>query len=169
MDFASLNKEAVVWANSTSFELVLADESERRLVFTSGEVSFFVVCPDHSKDNFHVWSDSEVCLTYLTEVQDFITSCKQKTLSEVLEKTAKSLRPVMGLSGDSDESMEDDEDMDDDDVDAYDDDYYEMDDEDAAGDTSINCHQESQNDIGATADDFFTGDGSPVAIHRILA
>ncbi|XP_077983231.1 ubiquitin-conjugating enzyme E2 Q1-like [Glandiceps talaboti] len=171
MDFASQKKTAEDWAGATSFQLVLADDSEQRLVFSSGDVSFFVVCPEPGQKSFHVWSDNEVCLVYLTEVQDYISSCGEKTLKEVLDKTAKSLRPVLcQASNDSDdEGMEDDDedvDYEDDDMDG-DDDYYAMDDEDCAT-AAVTEEKHDSQDESMTAEDFFTGDGSAVAVHRLV-
>ncbi|XP_070574815.1 ubiquitin-conjugating enzyme E2 Q1-like [Ptychodera flava] len=174
MNFSDQKTIAEEWlaTGKTPFELVLVEDSERRLVFSSGDVSFYVVCPEVGQSNFHVWSDNEVCLAYLTEVQDYVTSCRDKTLQEVLAITAKSLRPVLAQplsDSDGDEGMgdEDDDEEDDEDMDADDDDYYAMDDEDAAADTSI-PKEESEGDL-VSADDFFTGDGSAVAVHRLLA
>nr|XP_008521182.1 PREDICTED: maturin [Equus przewalskii] len=68
-------------------------------------------CYDHkrrgeSRDNFHVWSESEDCLPFLQLAQDYISSCGKKTLHEVLEKVFKSFRPLLGLPDTDDDAFE---------------------------------------------------------------
>ncbi|XP_035304528.1 maturin isoform X5 [Cricetulus griseus] len=94
MDFQQLADVAEKWCSSTPFELIAAEESERRMDFYADPgVSFYVLCPDNGcGDSFHVWSESEDCLPFLQLAQDYISSCGKKTLHEVLEKVFKSFR-----------------------------------------------------------------------------
>ncbi|XP_038175389.1 maturin [Arvicola amphibius] len=104
MDFQQLADVADKWCSSTPFELIAAEETERRMDFYADPgVSFYVLCPDNgSGDSFHVWSESEDCLPFLQLAQDYISSCGKKTLHEILEKVFKSFRPLLGLPDDED-------------------------------------------------------------------
>ncbi|XP_008839759.1 maturin isoform X3 [Nannospalax galili] len=95
MEFQQLADVAEKWCSSTPFELIAAEETERRMDFYADPgVSFYVLCPDNGcGDSFHVWSESEDCLPFLQLAQDYISSCGKKTLHEVLEKVFKSFRP----------------------------------------------------------------------------
>ncbi|KAH0510280.1 Maturin [Microtus ochrogaster] len=124
MDFQQLADVAEKWCSSTPFELIAAEETERRMDFYADPgVSFYVLCPDNgSGDSFgngpvffvspapvgpqHVWSESEDCLPFLQLAQDYISSCGKKTLHEILEKVFKSFRPLLGLP-DEDDAFED--------------------------------------------------------------
>ncbi|KAM7325253.1 maturin isoform X1 [Alexandromys fortis] len=108
MDFQQLADVAEKWCSSTPFELIAAEETERRMDFYADPgVSFYVLCPDNgSSDSFHVWSESEDCLPFLQLAQDYISSCGKKTLHEILEKVFKSFRPLLGLP-DEDDAFED--------------------------------------------------------------
>uniref|UniRef100_A0A8C6HUY2 Maturin n=1 Tax=Mus spicilegus TaxID=10103 RepID=A0A8C6HUY2_MUSSI len=108
MDFQELADVAEKWCSSTPFELIAAEETERRMDFYADPgVSFYVLCPDNGcGDSFHVWSESEDCLPFLQLAQDYISSCGKKTLHEVLEKVFKSFRPLLGLPDADDDAFE---------------------------------------------------------------
>ncbi|XP_064362176.1 maturin isoform X1 [Dromaius novaehollandiae] len=95
MAFEALAEAAERWCARTPFQLIAAEETERRMDFYAEPgVSFYVLCPDAAcGDNFHVWSESEDCLPFLQLAQDYISSCGKKTLHEILEKVFKSFRP----------------------------------------------------------------------------
>ncbi|XP_015474455.1 maturin isoform X1 [Parus major] len=95
MAFEALAEAAERWCARTPFQLIAAEETERRMDFYAEPgVSFYVLCPEAAcGDNFHVWSESEDCLPFLQLAQDYISSCGKKTLHEILEKVFKSFRP----------------------------------------------------------------------------
>ncbi|XP_015709524.1 maturin isoform X1 [Coturnix japonica] len=96
MAFEALAEAAERWCARTPFQLIAAEETERRMDFYAEPgVSFYVLCPEAAcGDNFHVWSESEDCLPFLQLAQDYISSCGKKTLHEILEKVFKSFRPL---------------------------------------------------------------------------
>ncbi|XP_072781878.1 maturin isoform X2 [Taeniopygia guttata] len=100
MAFEALAEAAERWCARTPFQLIAAEETERRMDFYAEPgVSFYVLCPEAAcGDNFHVWSESEDCLPFLQLAQDYISSCGKKTLHEILEKVFKSFRPHVKLS-----------------------------------------------------------------------
>ncbi|XP_037239708.1 maturin isoform X1 [Falco biarmicus] len=100
MAFEALAEAAERWCARTPFQLIAAEETERRMDFYAEPgVSFYVLCPEAAcGDNFHVWSESEDCLPFLQLAQDYISSCGKKTLHEILEKVFKSFRPCPQLS-----------------------------------------------------------------------
>ncbi|KAM8811193.1 MTURN protein, partial [Crypturellus soui] len=108
MAFEALAEAAERWCARTPFQLIAAEETERRMDFYAEPgVSFYVLCPDAAcGDSFHVWSESEDCLPFLQLAQDYISSCGKKTLHEVLEKVFKSFRPLLGLPDVDDDAFE---------------------------------------------------------------
>ncbi|XP_069068039.1 maturin isoform X1 [Pleurodeles waltl] len=109
MDFQQLADAADAWCSGTPFQLIAAEETERRMDFYADPgVSFYVLCPDTGGgETFHVWSESEDCLPFLQLAQDYISSCGKKTLHEILEKVFKSFRPLLGLPDVDDDALED--------------------------------------------------------------
>ncbi|XP_064022959.1 maturin isoform X1 [Pogoniulus pusillus] len=120
MAFEALAEAAERWCARTPFQLIAAEETERRMDFYAEPgVSFYVLCPEPAcGDNFvsapardrprpsHVWSESEDCLPFLQLAQDYISSCGKKTLHEILEKVFKSFRPLLGLPDVDDDAFE---------------------------------------------------------------
>ncbi|XP_075601805.1 maturin isoform X1 [Balearica regulorum gibbericeps] len=108
MAFEALAEAAERWCARTPFQLIAAEETERRMDFYAEPgVSFYVLCPEAAcGDNFHVWSESEDCLPFLQLAQDYISSCGKKTLHEILEKVFKSFRPLLGLPDVDDDAFE---------------------------------------------------------------
>ncbi|XP_072013019.1 uncharacterized protein [Amphiura filiformis] len=141
MDFSEYKKIAEIWVGSHQHipvQLLFDDETERLLVFTAGgdgtSVSFNVGCPRPNGSNkFKVWSEKDDTAVYLYQMQDFLESCKEKSLKEVLDTALKTLKPVIKApgaaaaasgGGDSeDEAFEDQDEMDFEEED--DDGYYE--------------------------------------------
>ncbi|KAM9737307.1 maturin [Menidia menidia] len=106
MEFPGLVQAAEDWCSGNPFQMILAEENERRLDFYAEPgVSFYVLCPG-GPDSYHVWSESEDCLPFLQLAQDYISSCGKKTLLEVLEKVFTSFRPLLGLPDMEDDSFE---------------------------------------------------------------
>ncbi|NXL96680.1 MTURN protein, partial [Tyrannus savana] len=94
--FEALAEAAERWCARTPFQLIAAEETERRMDFYAEPgVSFY-----------HVWSESEDCLPFLQLAQDYISSCGKKTLHEILEKVFKSFRPLLGLPDVDDDAFE---------------------------------------------------------------
>ncbi|CAH1270373.1 UBE2Q2 [Branchiostoma lanceolatum] len=189
MDFDTCRLVAESWADSVDcpFRLLFADEAEKRMFFSAPRnetVSFYVVCPDCETENkWHVWSDSDTSLPCLADVQDFAQSCQQKSLVDVLNRTSKALKPLLGgpVDDNQDEGLEDDDDVDeddeeDDDEDDDDQEYYTMDDPDAAPDTTpTSCStcvaqnsEEEEEDGGVEESSYKTSGASSVAIHRLI-
>ncbi|KAG9278949.1 maturin [Astyanax mexicanus] len=111
MEFKQLVDTAEKWCSGNPFDLIFAEEvDERRLDFYAEPgISFYVLCPDGmtgGSDNFHVWSESEDCLPFLQLAQDYISSCGNKTLLEVLDKVFRSFRPLLGLPDIDDDTYE---------------------------------------------------------------
>lgn len=130
-----------------------------------------------------VWSNNDSCVAALSaDLDQFISP--RLTLGGVLEKVAtclgrreemqassggggKTVDDEDGEDGESDDNEEEEDDED------YDDDCYYSDDIDAA----VMDDQPSQSDSAAgaskqdevSANDFFTGQGSPAAVHRLIA
>ncbi|XP_062501570.1 ubiquitin-conjugating enzyme E2 Q1-like [Corticium candelabrum] len=178
-EFAVCRSQVEEWTKLASipFRLLGHDEQERRLdlISTVGAHSFFIICPAiHSDGKWQVWSDDEESLQLLADIQDFTDHCN-RSLTDVLNQAAKLLFTSSTTTDDSDkdsdEGMEDDEE---------DDDAYGMDDDDYYGGESIDDTTESSlqpaaraaaakdDEEGISADDFFTGDGSPAAAHRLI-
>ncbi|XP_064598982.1 ubiquitin-conjugating enzyme E2 25-like [Liolophura sinensis] len=181
-DFSSIKSACEKWLASqkSSLQLLTADNVERRLDFilpSNAEVSFYLVCSEDQKtQQWRVWSEQSELIPVLLTIQDSLGSCKQRSVEEVLQLVMASLKHVLGTEAvgqedieDKDEGLEDDDDADDDaDGDDDDDDvdiYYPDEDTDALRDSQLS---QSLEEGGQTADDFFTGDGSPIAVQRLL-
>ncbi|XP_075925744.1 maturin isoform X2 [Petromyzon marinus] len=109
MEFGAVVAEAEVWCLSTPFSLFASEQADRRLHFLSESVgdaraplSFCLACPQDGDPSapFLVWSESEECLRLLGPAQDFASSCREKTLRELL-----------GLAEEEDDAFEDDDDL----------------------------------------------------------
>ncbi|CAM9793261.1 unnamed protein product [Lampetra planeri] len=120
MEFGAVVAEAEVWCLSTPFSLFASEQADRRLHFLSEPVgdaraplSFCLACPQDGDPSapFLVWSESEECLRLLGPAQDFASSCREKTLREVLNRAFRALKPLLGLAEEEDDAFEDDDDL----------------------------------------------------------
>ncbi|XP_065827559.1 ubiquitin-conjugating enzyme E2 Q1-like [Oscarella lobularis] len=159
--------QAREWASTDSapFRLVSSNESERRLDFSAESKSFFVVCPSTTNARWHVWSDDPSSLSQLAEIQEYTDHCN-RTLLQVLNRTSELLFPKASgdrTRGDADDGIDEDDEDDEDDY-YYDDCEPE---EDASAKAQAQAKDDDDDDE-VTADDFFTGDGSQGAVHRLI-
>ena len=90
MAFEALAEAAERWCARTPFQLIAAEETERRMDFYAEPgVSFYVLCPEAAcGDNFHVWSESEDCLPFLQLAQDYISSCGKRHSMKYWKKSS---------------------------------------------------------------------------------
>ncbi|XP_064393657.1 ubiquitin-conjugating enzyme E2Q-like protein 1 isoform X2 [Halichondria panicea] len=98
-----------------------------------------------------VWSDNDSCIPLLSVEMDYLSSAS-RSLTQVLERAASCLEAGQ-VSDEEGDYLDSDEDFDD---------YYANDVDDIAT-PSPSVEQT------VSADDFFTGQGTPSAVHRLLA
>lgn len=204
MDFTQAQQIAREWVESQSVDVTLlyADEDDCVLFFTvatqpggdeSSSVCFNVGCPrKNRKQTFRVWSENNDIAVYLYQIQDFLESCREKTLKEILDTALKALTPVLpgGAatssssaavdSGEEDEAIEDGaNNIDEDEIDDEDDDgYYEEPeefavDDDELEDTPARADQSSGSGTNSVDEElqnkFGNVRGSRTSVHRLLA
>ena len=157
MEFENNKEKADRWTKSSSFNIVDCDENEKKIVFQKKDlpnISFWVKIEENNRD-WTVWSEKDEVCSHLSDVLDLISSGRAFNIVDVLNSIEKSLKKLDDKESDEDEDdYDDDEDLD----------YYVEDDEDAMR-TEI---PESDDEDEATADQFFTGDGTNTAVLRLL-
>ncbi|XP_064641458.1 ubiquitin-conjugating enzyme E2 Q2-like [Lineus longissimus] len=179
LDFHTIQQKAESWTKKeakSSFGFVTSVDEERKLIFSladSGD-TFYIVPPKESDGSWVVWSDDNSVIPRLLHVQDYIQSCKEKKIEEVLENVNKTFKqykigakvtPPAEKEADHDSANDSDflgED-DNDDEDDEDDGYYQDVDHDAESDNTVQLPDEDEE----SADKFFTGGGSKTAVYRL--
>ncbi|KAL3860041.1 hypothetical protein ACJMK2_010223 [Sinanodonta woodiana] len=159
MDFESYKSIATSWTEGSdiSFRICSFVETERKIVFQVPDtaVSFFIICPDPADktSRWVVWSDSDDVIMKLQSVQDFIESCKEKPLPDILNKVNSELIPL-DVDADEEESFEND-------------DYYQEEDIDVM-ETELRAAKSSVDDDEEKAENFFGAGGDAMAVKRLL-
>ncbi|KAL5466769.1 hypothetical protein EMCRGX_G030918 [Ephydatia muelleri] len=159
MSWSKAVSEARYWATSNSLGFVVAseDEKSRRIIFKGSSASFYVTVPDSENlGRSDVWSEDDRCIKLLLPHLESATS-RQRSMIEMLQDVALCLS-----SSDSQKAEQDDDEVSDGEDD--DDTYYNE------GDEFLESKSDhSTEEASFSAKDFFTGQGSPVAVHRLLA
>ncbi|XP_019853526.1 PREDICTED: origin recognition complex subunit 1-like [Amphimedon queenslandica] len=141
------------------------DTNTKRLNVQTPAGDFYIIDPEGKEDNWTVWSDDTSTAQRFSPHIDYFTF--NKTLTQVLEKIKECMTTSASATSDSGgEEEEEEEDGEDDE--GYD--YYGLDDDDYNDDDDdVKEKEQNEDEQEVSADDFFTGDGSPGAVHRLLA
>lgn len=159
--------EAQQWAtsNSLGFFMVSKDEKARRITFRGPSTSFYVTVPESANfEQCEVWSEDDRCAESFPSHLVF-TLTPEKSMMMVLQDVATRLgsngsqKAEQGDKGNSDDDKEEEEEEE-----VEEETYY--DEEDMYLEESA-VKESSEETLSAS--DFFTGQGSPAAVHRLLA
>lgn len=166
MDFQAATQTAQKWVTASKgpFEIIDIDVDGKRIIFasTTNNDTFYIVGPDNQNGNnsWHLWSDNDDVLTKLHPVIDSLQSCKETSLTEILNKTSKILAVSVDDAEDDDaDAIE--ADFEDDDV--YGNSYYDEEDPDVLHDTDTKASNEDLEE-----NDMYAKQGSPTAVKRLL-
>ncbi|XP_061188407.1 ubiquitin-conjugating enzyme E2 Q2-like [Saccostrea echinata] len=168
MDFKDLCDSARKWADGESdFNVESLDEEERKLNFRIIDTDFVftITVPSDDSGDWMVWSESEQFLPYLQDIQEYLSSNRKRTMTEILNKVKAECHKLLPSSAEEENESDDDDDDDDDDFD----DYYNENEEVQEEETEVKSQGGNEDDEEEDEDANFFGSGSsPVAVQRLL-
>ncbi|XP_056008721.1 ubiquitin-conjugating enzyme E2 Q1-like isoform X1 [Ostrea edulis] len=163
MDFRQQYESAQEWADGEKdFSVGSEDEEERnfRLTILNTDLVFTITVPKEDDRDWMVWSECEKVLPYLQDIQEFLSSSKKRTITEILNKVKVACQKLLPSSGEDENESDDDE---------FDDDYYNQDDDEMEEDAPAQSREARVDEEDDEEEANFFGSGSnPLAVKRLL-
>ncbi|CAL1533623.1 unnamed protein product [Lymnaea stagnalis] len=174
MDISSLKNEAADYLTKSGCSLVVTHDDEKNnqihLESRGNSFKFYITCPSSDSPSWNIWSDHSGSQKQLQYVLDSCNLDDCKSITAVLEKVSASINLVSSMktfkaTASADEDMEVEE-NDADEADDFDS-YYGADDVDAQED-DVKLVSEDRESEEKLATRFFKGNGSEMAVKRLV-
>ncbi|XP_078337762.1 uncharacterized protein LOC111136146 [Crassostrea virginica] len=165
MDFKKQCELVKKWTEENGdYKVDSLDERERKvnLRCNSNNLDFLftITVPGFDLENWMVWSESEIFLPYLQDIQEYLASSREKTVTDILDRVKSDCCKSLALN-DEDENESDEDNFDE---------YYDEDDDDLLEDDVVGRNQKTtaSDDDDEEAENFFGSGSNPVAVQRLL-